>query len=194
MIRKILCLISVSPVWAQGFSGGLHVNGLIAVGDLKTDEAGGTRKALSANLGGGHVAYALNERDELALTLNAAAWNGNSISPIPGLSATNDYTFLQLGLDWRHRLQGAQGLGLVGGLNLTRVKRNFTVAPSVVLGSFGSTNVYTQSGRPGLKVGAFIHPVGWFSLEGTLNHVLMEKKANTADRLDSASWLQVRSS
>ncbi len=192
MLKKTFLALSVSPLAAQGFSGGLHLNGVVALGPLNTDEAGGTHKAFAFNLGGGHVAYAFDARNELVLGFNAANWKGSRTSPLPGLYLTNDYTFHQVGLDWRHRYANAPQFGCVGGLSLaTRVERNLSVEPSVALGSFGSTDITTQSNRPGVKVGTFFRPVSWFSLEGSLNHVWLKKRPGTADRLDSASWLQV---
>lgn len=189
--RAALVLLLGLPVFAQGLSGGLHVNAVVAVGGLRTDEAGGVNKTFSVTLGGGHLAYVLTPTDEVALVLNGAGWKGNALSPIPGMSLTNDYDLIQVGLDWRHRIGSNSSWSLVGGLNATRVKRNLSIEPSLSLGTPGSTTILTQSGRPGLKGGVSFQTVRWFSVEGSFNHVWLEKRPGTPDRLDSASWLQV---
>lgn len=191
MSKLYACVLMAVPVFAQGFSGGVHLNGALAAGSLRSDDMGGTHKAIAAGIGGGHLAYALDKTDELALVLNAVGWKGDAVSPLPGLTLTNDYTFLQFGLDWRHGLGGVPDTGLVGGAYLTRMKRNLSTTYADPLGKLVSTSEFTQSGRPGIKLGGFYRPTRWFSLEGSINHVFLEKRAGTPDRINAATWFQI---
>lgn len=191
MSKLLACVFIAAPVFAQGFSGGLHLNGALATGSLQSDDLGGTHKTITAGIGGGHLAYAFDKTDELALVINALSWKGDTASPLPGLTLSNDYTFFQFGLDWRHRLGGVSNSGLVGGVNLTHLKRNLSTTYVQSTVDFVSTEEFTQSGRPGIKLGGFYRPAHWFSLEGSFNHVLLKKQGGTPDRLNSATWFQI---
>jgi hypothetical protein len=91
---------------------------------------------------------------------------------------------LQFGADWVYHFQTPnQGWYTVAGATVNSIKNEWSYAN-------GSTGSSSQSGRFGVRGGGGYTFNKWFSVEGTLNQVMVDKGGSDGFGFDTATWLQ----
>jgi hypothetical protein len=181
----ILALLGL-PLAAQDITGGLHTGLTLPVGDLKDKSGWGTNQFFGAHVGG-HLDFTLTPHHEVRAhltyhTLPGSGWGGFT-------DFQNDYKVLQAGADWVYHFQGPrQGWYTVAGATVNSIKNEWEFTNGAGLRLSGT---YSQSGKLGVRGGGGYTFNSAFSLEGTLNQVLVNKGGSDGFGFDTATWAQV---
>lgn len=178
----ILCLLAATGLSAQSVNmrGGVMAGLSMPLGDLKDKHENGTNNLLGVHVGG-HLGFQLDRHHELRAHLTFINMPGSQWD-----SWTNDYSMTQVGGDWVYNFEGPnQGLYTVAGLAITQIKRE-----SDYHYDYHSESA-SQSGKLALRGGLGYSFSRLFSMEGTLNHVSVEKNGYDGFGFDAGLWLQV---
>lgn len=187
MYRTLLIAFALvgATLSAQTITGGLHTGLTLPVGDLKDKQDWGTNQFFGAHIGG-HLDFILTPRHEVRgvvtfQKLPGSGWGGNS-------DFKNDYTALQVGADWVYHFQSLnQGWFTVAGASINSLKNETEYNAGGR--RFSVSN--TQSGKLGVRGGGGYTFNSLFSLEGTLNQIMVDKNLNDGFGFDTATWVQV---
>jgi hypothetical protein len=180
--RIALALVLMGlPLAAQDFTGGLQAGFSLPVGDLKDKSGAGTNQTLGIHFGG-HLDFAVAPHQEVRAQITYHSLQGSSWGGF--YDPQNDFKILQVGADWIYHFQGsAQGWYSIAGVSLNNIKDDYS-------GS-GFSGSASQSGKLGVRGGAGYTFTKQFSLEGSLNQILVDKNGNDGFGFDTATWLQV---
>jgi hypothetical protein len=169
------------PLAAQDITGGLQTGLTLPVGDLKDKSDLGTNQFLGVHVGG-HLDFNITSHHQVRAQLTyhnlpGSSWGGP-------LDAKNDFKVLQIGADWVYNFQSPNmGWYTVAGASINSVKDDFS--------GNGFSGSASQSGKLGVRGGGGYTFNRMFSLEGTLNQVLVDKNGGDGFGFDTATWLQV---
>ncbi len=170
---------------AQTITGGLQTGLSLPVGDLKDKQDWGTNQFFGAHIGG-HLDFIVTPRHEIRgvvtfQKLPGSGWGGAS-------DFKNDYTVLQVGADWVYHFQSLnQGWYTVAGASINSLKNE----TEYNAGGRRNSVSNTQSGKLGVRGGGGYTFNSLFSLEGTLNQIMVDKNLNDGFGFDTATWVQV---
>ena len=166
---------------AQDITGGLQTGLSLPVGDLKDKMDAGTNQFFGAHIGG-HLDFNLTShhqvRAQLTYTnLPGSGWGGFFDTQV-------DYKILQVGADWVYSFQNPnQGWYTIAGASINSVKAEVS--------QVGFSGSASQSGKIGVRGGGGYTFNRMFSLEGTLNQILVDKGGSDGFGFDTATWVQV---
>ncbi len=180
LFPMLLCLLAAQTLSAQSVEmrGGVMAGLSMPGGDLKDKRELGTNNALGVHVGG-HLGFQLDRHHELRAHLTLIKMPGSQWD-----SWTNDYSMTQVGGDWVYNFESPnRGLYTVAGLAFTQIK--------VEAESDHFYDNASQSGKIALRGGLGYSFNRLFSLEGTLNHVSVEKNGSDGFGFDTGLWLQV---
>ena len=164
---------------AQGINGGVFTGLSLPVGDLQNKSDYGTNQIFGAHVGG-HLDFTLTPHHEIRAQLSYHNLPGSSW----GDGAQNDFKILQVGADWVYHFQNPnQGWYTIAGASINSIKDDFS-------GYFYSGSA-SQSGKIGVRGGGGYTFNRMFSLEGTLNQILVDKNGSDGLGFDTATWVQV---
>jgi hypothetical protein len=182
-MRRTLTLafaLAGAALSAQDMTGGLHTGLSLPVGDLKDKSGFGTNQFFGAHVGG-HLDFNLDSHHQVRAQLTyqdfpGSGWGG------PG-DVQNDFKVLQVGADWVYHFQSPrQGWYTVAGASINSIKVDYSGA--------GFSGSASQSGKIGVRGGGGYTFNSFFSLEGTLNQVLVDKGGSDGVGFDTATWVQ----
>ncbi|HJW73821.1 MAG TPA: outer membrane beta-barrel protein [Geothrix sp.] len=166
---------------AQNVTGGLQTGLTLPVGDLKDKTDFGTNQFFGTHIGG-HLDFALTPHHEIRAQLTYHMLSGSDWGGPENIS--NDFKILQVGADWVYHFQSPnQGWYTVAGASINSVKADYTA------NSFSGSA--SQSGKLGVRGGGGYSFNQMFSLEGTLNQVMVDKNGIDGFGFDTATWVQV---
>jgi hypothetical protein len=169
------------PLAAQDITGGLQTGLSLPVGDLKDKSDAGTNQFFGAHIGG-HLDFKLTPHHEIRAQLTyhnlpGSGWGGFYDTQV-------DYKILQVGADWVYHFQSPnQGWYTIAGASINSVKADVS--------EVGFSGSASQSGKIGVRGGGGYTFNSFFSLEGTLNQVFVDKHGNDGFGFDTATWAQV---
>jgi hypothetical protein len=183
-MRRILALsfaLAGLSLSAQNITGGLQTGLTLPVGDLKDKADLGTNQFFGTHIGG-HLDFTLTSHHEVRAQLTYHMLSGSDWGGAYG--AQNDYKILQVGADWVYHFQSPnQGWYTIAGASINSIKDDYSSS----IGG-GSAN---QSGKLGVRGGGGYTFNQLFSLEGTLNQVMVDKNGSDGFGFDTATWVQV---
>lgn len=170
------------PLAAQDITGGLQTGLSLPVGDFKDKSGAGTNQFLGVHIGG-HLDFKLTNNHEIRAHLTYHNLPGSGWGAGYG-DIQNDYKVLQVGADWVYHFQGpSQGWYTIAGASLNSVKDDYS--------GNGFSGSASQSGKLGIRGGGGYTFNQMFSLEGTLNQILVDKYGSDGFGFDTATWAQV---
>lgn len=188
-------MLATSGLMAQGLktNGGLQVGISLPVGDF-ADKKGGSGEFLGAHEGGGlhlggHFDFNFTRNHQLRLILNSTAVASKKQDTYSGGvydgTRRNIFGVGQFGADYvLNTTSPSRGGYFLVGLNVNQVK-------ALTEYSFRSDVTVTQSCRPGFRVGGGYTFNRFFSVEGHLNSVSVEKSGQDGLGYDAITWLAV---
>lgn len=167
------------PLAAQDITGGLQTGLTLPVGDLKDKSGAGTNQFFGAHVGG-HLDFNLTPKHQVRAQLTYHNLPGSEWG---GLYQV-DYKILQIGADWVYHFQSpSQGWFTIAGASINSVKAD--------IDGNGFSASASQSGKVGVRGGGGFTFNKSFSLEGTLNQVMVDKNGAEGLGYDTATWIQV---
>ncbi len=181
--RLVLTLVLMGlPLAAQNITGGLQTGLTLPVGDFKDKSGAGTNQFVGLHVGG-HLDFTLTTHHEIRAQLTYHNLSGSDWGSAYG-DIQNDYKVLQVGADWVYHFLGPnQGWYTVAGASLNSIKDDYSGA--------GFSGSASQSGRIGVRGGGGYTFTRTFSLEGTLNQVMVDKNGSDGFGFDTATWVQI---
>ena len=183
-MRKTLVLflaLSGATLCAQDITGGLHTGLSLPEGDLKDKSGYGTNQFFGAHVGG-HLDFNLTPHHQVRGQLTfqhfpGMGWGGPS-------DPKNEFKALQVGADWVYHFQGPRlGWYTLAGASFNSIKDEYS--GRVFNGSA------SQSGKLGVRGGGGYTFSPFFSLEGSLNQIFVDKNGSDGFGFDTATWAQV---
>jgi hypothetical protein len=164
---------------AQDINGGVFTGLSLPVGDLQNKSDYGTNQFFGAHVGG-HLDFTLTPHHEVRAQLSYHDLPGSSW----GSGFQNDFKIMQVGADWVYHFQNPhQGWYTIAGASINSIKDDFS--------GNGFSGSASQSGKIGVRGGGGYTFNRMFSLEGTLNQILVDKNGNDGFGFDTATWVQV---
>ncbi len=183
-MRNLLLALAVaaSPALvAQDLTGGLQAGLAKPFGDFESKNPYGVKDGNGVQFGG-HLNFHFNRQHALRLHLDTFGFSGDSVRD-GGQYRDNTYGVLQFGADYVLTFNNpSRGPLFLAGVTVNKVKAKATW-------DFLPDAEATQNGRLGIRVGggyAFNH---WFSLEGTINHVAVDKGGADGFGIDALTWV-----
>ena len=176
----IALVLAGAALSAQDITGGLYTGLSLPVGDLKDKSDYGTNQFFGAHVGG-HLDFNLTPHHQVRaqltyLDLPGTGWGGF-------YDTQNDYKVLQVGADWVYHFQNpSQGWYTIAGASINSIKDDYS--------GVGFSGSASQSGKIGVRGGGGYTFNSFFSLEGTLNQVFVDKNGTDGFRFDTATWAQ----
>jgi len=188
-MRRTLALALVlagATLSAQDLTGGLYTGLSLPVGDLKDKAGYGTNQFLGTHVGG-HLDFIITPHHEVRAHITYQYLPGSDWGSYYG-NATNDFKTLQFGADWVYHFQNPNlGWYTVAGATVNSLKDEWSYTNGAGTSVGGSSS---QSGRFGVRGGGGYTFNKWFSVEGTLNQVMVDKNGSDGFGFDTATWLQ----
>ncbi|MDP1833050.1 MAG: hypothetical protein Q8K67_13405 [Geothrix sp.] len=177
----IVFLLVGTTLSAQDFTGGLQTGLSLPVGDLKDKSGFGTNQFFGAHVGG-HLDFNLTSHHQVRAQLTYHNLPGSGWGSGYG-DIQNDYKILQAGADWVYHFQNpSQGWYTIAGASLNSIKDDYS--------GIGFSGSASQSGKIGVRGGGGYTFNSFFSLEGTLNQVFVDKNGSDGFGFDTATWVQ----
>jgi len=178
---SLLLVCSGAALSAQDINGGLYTGLSAPQGDLKDLSGYGTNQLLGLHVGG-HLEFNLTPHHEVRghvtfQNFPGSGWGG-PVNP------KNDFKALQVGADWVYHFQNPRlGWYTIAGASLNSLKDDYS--------RVGYSASASQSGKLGVRGGGGYTFSSFFSLEGTLNQVFVDKNGADGFGFDTATWAQV---
>jgi hypothetical protein len=181
--RVALTLVLLGlPLAAQDITGGLQTGLSLPVGDLKDKSGLGTNQFFGAHVGG-HLDFNITSHHQVRAQLTYHNLPGSDWGA-GYANSKNDFTVLQVGADWVYHFQNPNmGWYTIAGASINSLKDDYS--------GVGFSGSASQSGKLGVRGGGGYTFNRSFSLEGTLNQVLVDKNGNDGFGFDTATWAQV---
>lgn len=188
MRKALIALAATLPMTlaAQSFdlNGGMQVGVNKATGDLNDKKPLGVNDAAPGVHFGGHLDFNFTRQHQLRLHLDFIGFAGDSYGYAYD-NRKNTIGVAQFGADYVLNFQDSKkGPYFLAGASFNKItaKATFDTRPDIEV---------NQSGRVGVRIGGGYTFNHWFSLEGHLNSVSVDK--NGADGLgyDNMSWIGV---
>ena len=170
---------------AQDITGGLHTGLSLPEGDLKDKSGFGTNQFFGAHVGG-HLDFNLTTHHQVRAQLTfqnfpGSGWGGPA-------DDQNDFKVLQAGADWVYHFQNPRfGWYTVAGATVNSLKNDWETTTGA--GQRISSS-QSQSGKLGVRGGGGYTFNSFFSLEGTLNQIFVDKNGADGFGFDTATWVQ----
>jgi hypothetical protein len=181
--RVALTLVLLGlPLAAQDITGGLQTGLSLPVGDLKDKSGLGTNQFFGAHVGG-HLDFNITSHHQVRAQLTYHNLPGSDWGS-GYANSKNDFTVLQVGADWVYHFQNPNmGWYTIAGASINSLKDDYS--------GVGFSGSASQSGKLGVRGGGGYTFNRSFSLEGTLNQILVDKNGSDGFGFDTATWAQV---
>lgn len=187
-MRRTLTLalaLAGAALSAQDMTGGLHTGLSLPVGDLKDKSGYGTNQFFGAHVGG-HLDFNLTTHHQIRAQLTYQNFPGSGWGGFA--DDKSDFKALQAGADWVYHFQNPRfGWYTIAGATVNSVKNDWEYTNGVGRRVSGSSS---QSGKLGVRGGGGYTFNSFFSLEGTLNQVFVDKNGSDGFGFDTATWVQ----
>lgn len=183
-MRNLLLALAVATapaLVAQEITGGIQAGLAKPFGDFESKEPYGVKDGTGVQFGG-HLNFHFNPQHTLRLHLDTFGFAGDSVRDA-GQYRDNTYGVLQFGADYVHTF-GTLNRGplFLAGVTVNKVKAKAEW-------DFLPDAEATQSGRLGIRVGGGYVFNNWFSLEGSLNHIAVDKGGPDGFGIDTLTWV-----
>lgn len=191
LIIALTCLSATGLAAQTRVNGGLQTGLMLPTGDF-SDKKDGNGDYLGAKDGlglhfGGHLDLNFNPHSQVRfhITVNAFAGKEQDIYTAGIYDGTRQNTFsiVQFGGDYVHNFTSpSRGGYFLAGASLNQVKAKATY-------TYYNDAESTQSGRLGVRIGGGYTFNRVFSLEGSLNHVAVDKSGPDGLGFDAITWI-----